>query len=117
MQFPGDPVVTVLIASVNDAEAVYSRPGDFDFDGDTDLEDYDILEICLYLSRPEQEPPFQECLDSFDFDLLSASQLSSRPLSGRPSSSGSRRGWQTPEPTGSTSADHATRNDYSKSAR
>ncbi len=43
-------------------------PGDFDEDGDVDLDDYDMFENCLSLSGPGVTPPFTECLDVFDFD-------------------------------------------------
>ncbi|MFH0979908.1 MAG: thrombospondin type 3 repeat-containing protein [Planctomycetota bacterium] len=67
-QLPGDPVLTVLISGTNGAQAVYSEPGDFDFDEDTDLDDYRIFESCLHASGPGEAPPTQGCLNSFDFD-------------------------------------------------
>ena len=43
-------------------------PGDFDEDGDVDLDDYNMLDNCLSLSGPGVTPPFQYCLDVFDLD-------------------------------------------------
>jgi hypothetical protein len=33
-----------------------------------DLDDYALFEVCLRFSGPAEEPPFEECLDVFDFD-------------------------------------------------
>lgn len=41
--------------------------GDFDEDGDIDLDDYAFFELCNSVSGPGVEPPFEECL-AFDFD-------------------------------------------------
>ena len=68
MQSSSNPVVIVLISGVTEAVAEYSVPGDFDLDGDTDLDDYDAFESCLALSGPGAGSPNEECLDSFDFD-------------------------------------------------
>jgi hypothetical protein len=43
--------------------------GDFFGDCDVDLEDYALLEVCLRFSGPDALPPFDECLEVFDFDL------------------------------------------------
>lgn len=47
----------------------YQGPfGDFFNDCDVDLEDYALLEVCLWFSGPGVIPPFDECIDVFDFD-------------------------------------------------
>ncbi len=43
-------------------------PADFECDGDVDWDDYEIFEVCLWLSGPGEPPPFAECLNVFDFD-------------------------------------------------
>ncbi len=42
--------------------------GDFSGDGLTDLPDYAVFETCYSFSGPGTEPPFQECLDHFDWN-------------------------------------------------
>lgn len=42
--------------------------GDFDHDGGTELDDFDIFSLCLDLSGPGIIPPFFVCLDVFDSD-------------------------------------------------
>ncbi len=56
---------TPLGAQVNDLGGPL---GDFYNDCDVDLEDYQLIEVCLWLSGPNDPPPFQECLHVFDFD-------------------------------------------------
>jgi len=43
--------------------------GDFDEDCAVTLNDYELFEVCLWFSGPDEVPPFAECLDVFDFDL------------------------------------------------
>ncbi len=44
------------------------QKGDFDHDADVDLADYEVFEICLFLSGPNEPGPFSECSDAFDFN-------------------------------------------------
>jgi hypothetical protein len=47
----------------------YQGPfGDFNDDCHVDLDDYELFEVCLWFSGPGVEPPFQECLEVFDYD-------------------------------------------------
>ncbi|MBN1513490.1 MAG: right-handed parallel beta-helix repeat-containing protein [Phycisphaerae bacterium] len=48
----------------------YQGPfGDFFGDCTVDLDDYALFEVCLRFSGPDMLPPFDECVDVFDFDL------------------------------------------------
>ncbi len=51
------------------------RIGDYDHDADVDLTDYEIFELCLFVSGPLEPPPFEVCLDRFDADGSSTIDL------------------------------------------
>jgi hypothetical protein len=42
--------------------------GDWNNNCTVELDDYGIFEICLWLSGPTDPPPFQDCINLFDFD-------------------------------------------------
>lgn len=76
----GDPHFTPILATTDlegharvlcdqvDRGAYEFGIGDYDCDHDVDLNDYELLNVCLSFSGPGVTPPFSECLEVFDFD-------------------------------------------------
>ena len=56
--------VTILDGQIGEAPAM----GDWDGDGDVDLDDYAVFAVCLEISGPFLPPLFEECATVFDFD-------------------------------------------------
>ncbi len=65
---PEETNMVVSWVSINGDPLDCRAHGDFDGDGDVDLDDYPLFQVCLSMSGPAVEPAFSDCTDVFDFD-------------------------------------------------